>query len=142
MGKFIKEEYVYPLPSFARSESPLAYESNYCIGGCLRIESNRSNPGLHSLHWIPRRFTPFAYRDLVSHSNDSRICLERMPTICSGSVNRATTKLAGRSCHHIHLAFVDECFPILGLVLAQQHGKHIKMHNETWGLVNKDVSNL
>ena len=125
MGKVIKEEYICPLLGFTRSKSPLVCESYYCVGGCLRIESNRSNPRLHTRHWIPRRFTSFADRDLVSHSNDSRGGMGRMSAIGSASSYRTTEKLASRSCHNIHLGFVDRCFPILGLALAQQQGKHI-----------------
>ena len=125
MGKVIKEEYICPLPGFARPKSPLVGESNYCVGGCLRIESNRSNPRLHPSHWIPRRFTPFADRDLVSHSNDSRSGMGRMQAIGTASSYRTTEKLASWGCHNIHLGFVDRCFPILGLALSQQQGKHI-----------------
>ena len=125
MGEVIKEEYICPLPGFARPKSPLVGESNYCVGGCLRIESNRSNPGLHPRHWIHRRSAPFAGRDLVSHSNDSRSGVERMSTVGSASSYRTTEKLASRSYNHMYLASVGRCFPILGLALAQQHGKHI-----------------
>ena len=125
MGKIIKDEYICPLSSFERPESPMAGESNYRIGGCLRIEPYRSNPRLHPRHWIPGRFAFFANRDLVSHSNDSRSGMERMQTISPASGYRATEKLESRSCHHIHLVYVDRCFPILGLALTQRQGKHI-----------------
>ncbi len=139
MGKLIKEEYLCSLSCIKRSKSADLGKNSYWGRSSLRPQPNRLNSRFHSCYRLFRRLATITPGCLVGDKVNPASSLERVSGISARTSIKYASQSQGCNCNYHYLDTGFSSLYDLGVAFCKWCKKHLKMYNETGGLVNQTV---